>query len=229
LQFDVDDIATVAAEALTGGGDDKKCDMLWLDTDRGLAVIAQCYMSQRARMAAPSNKAADLNSAISWLLVRPLDALPAGLKGRASELRDAIAQGKLEQIHVWYVHNLPESENCKQELTTVAHNINGILQSISPTNTIAVIDEEIGAKKLAELYDDAERTIRITDEIEITSRHAFEVGGSDWKSLVATVTGRKLYQLYDKYRVDLFSANLRDYLGSTTGDSNINNGIKTTA
>ena len=43
LQFDVDDIATVAAEALTGGGvRTKKCDMLWLDTDRGLAVVAQC-------------------------------------------------------------------------------------------------------------------------------------------------------------------------------------------
>lgn len=229
LKFDVDDIVTVAAEALTGGGDDKKCDMLWLDADRGLAVIAQCYMSQRARPAARSNKAADLNSAISWLLVRPLEELPEGLRGRASELRDAIGEGTLEQIHVWYVHNLPESANCKEELTTVAHNIKNTLQSIAPANTIAVIDEEIGVSKLEALYDDAERTIRITDEIEIASPHAFEVGSDDWKSLVATISGRKLYQLYGKYKIDLFSANLRDYLGSKTSDSNINNGIKTTA
>lgn len=229
LQFDVDDVATVAAEALTGGGDDKKCDMLWLEPDRGMCVIAQCYMSQRLRTAARSNKAADLNSAISWLLVRPLDELPEGLKGRASELRDAITQGKLEQIYVWYVHNVPESINCKEELTTVAHNIKNILHNITPANTITVIDEEIGANKLAALYDEAERAIRITEEIEITSPHAFEVGSGDWKSLVATVTGRKLYQLYKEYKVDLFSANLRDYLGSTTSDSNINNSIKSTA
>ena len=229
LQFDVDDIATVAAEALTGGGDDKKCDMLWLDTDRGIAVIAQCYMSQRLRTAARSNKASDLNAAASWLLVRPLDELPQGLKGRASELRDAITQGKLVQIYIWYVHNVPESANCKEELTTVAHNIKGILHSIEPNNTIAIIDDEIGANKLASLYEEAERTIRITDEIEITSPHAFEVASGDWKSLVATITGQKLFQLYEKYKIDLFSSNLRDYLGSTTSDSNINNGIKSTA
>src|SRR5208337_1659391 len=87
----------------------------------------------------------------------------------SSELRDAISQGKLEQLYVWYVHNVPESDNCKQELTTVAHNIKGVLQNIAPTNTITVIDDEIGANKLAVLYDDAERTIRITDEIEFTS------------------------------------------------------------
>ena len=229
LRFDIDDVATVAAEALTGGGDDKKCDLLWIDTDRGVAVIAQCYMSQRARAAARSNKAADLSSAISWLLVRPLDDLPENLKGRASELRDAVTQGKLERFHIWYVHNLPESANCRDELTTVAHSTKAIFRDVAPTNAITVIDEEIGSNKLAALYDEAERTIRVTDEIEVTSPHAFEVASGDWKSLVTTVTGQKLYQLYTKYKVDLFSANLRDYLGSKASDSNINNGIKSTA
>jgi len=79
------------------------------------------------------------------------------------------------------------------------------------------------------IYNDAERTIRITDEIEIISPHAFEVEGGEWKSLVSTIPGKTLFHLYKKHNVDLFSSNLRDYLGSKASDSNINNGIKSTA
>lgn len=39
---------------------------------------------------------------------------------------------------------------------------------------------------------------------------------------------KKLYQLYRKYQTKIFSANIRDYLGSRASDSNINNGIKNT-
>jgi hypothetical protein len=38
-----------------------------------------------------------------------------------------------------------------------------------------------------------------------------------------------LRDLYGRYKTDLFSANLRGYLGSRESDSNINNGIKSTA
>ena len=43
------------------------------------------------------------------------------------------------------------------------------------------------------------------------------------------VRGSWLSDLYKKYKTDLFSANLRAYLGSRQSDSNINNGIKTSA
>src|SRR6266446_3117263 len=68
LRFNLDDIQTIVSEALTGGGDDKKCDILYVDKEREIAVIAQCYISQRRRSAAPANKASDLNTAITWLL-----------------------------------------------------------------------------------------------------------------------------------------------------------------
>jgi hypothetical protein len=51
----------------------------------------------------------------------------------------------------------------------------------------------------------------------------------DWSSIVTTVLGSWLRNLYEKYGTDLFSANLRGYLGSRKSDSNINNGIKMTA
>src|SRR5271165_6652295 len=49
LRFNLDDIQTIATEALVGGGDDKKCDVLYVDKEREIAVIAQCYMSSRPR------------------------------------------------------------------------------------------------------------------------------------------------------------------------------------
>jgi hypothetical protein len=48
LRFNLDDIQTIVSEAITGGGDDKKCDVLYVDKEREIAVIAQCYISQRS-------------------------------------------------------------------------------------------------------------------------------------------------------------------------------------
>jgi hypothetical protein len=111
LRFNLDDIQTIVSEAITGGGDDKKCDVLYVDKEREIAVIAQCYMSEKPREAAPANKASDLNTALTWLLLKNLDTLPDALKGRADELRSAINAGEIKQFYIWYVHNLPCSKN----------------------------------------------------------------------------------------------------------------------
>lgn len=68
LRFNLDDIKTIAAESITGGGNDRKCDVLHVDKEMGVAVIAQCYVARSEKAAAKSNKAADLNTAVSWLL-----------------------------------------------------------------------------------------------------------------------------------------------------------------
>lgn len=75
----------------------------------------------------------------------------------------------------------------------------------------------------------AERTVIVTDDIATYIPDAVEIIETDWKSLLTTVRGTWLSQLYQKYKTDLFSANLRAYLGSRESESNINNGIKTTA
>jgi hypothetical protein len=116
LKFGVDDLMNIAGEILTGGDNDKKCDVLYLDPETKFAVVMQCYMSAKPRLAAPSNKAADLNTALSWLLTTPIDSLPEALRGRAVEFRAAISTGDVQQLHVWYVHNLPESQNVNKEL-----------------------------------------------------------------------------------------------------------------
>jgi len=229
LRFNLDDIQTIASEAITGGGDDKKCDVVYVDKEREIAVIAQCYMSPKQRPAAPSNKAADLNTALTWLLSANLDTLPDTLKGRADELRSAINAGEIKQFFIWYVHNLPGSTNVQSELRAVENSAKAALARYPLGQDINTFAEEICATQLDRLYMQADRTVIVTDEIVTTVPDAIELSAEDWTSVVTTVNGSWLHWLYQQYQTDLFSANLRGYLGSRESDSNINNGIKTTA
>ncbi|WP_162488011.1 AIPR family protein [Azospirillum lipoferum] len=229
LRFNLDDIQTIAAESITGGGDDKKCDVLYVDKERRIAIIAQCYVSQRVREAAPSNKASDLNTAITWLLSADIDKLPPSIRGRADELRSAINSGDVKQIYIWYVHNNPSSKNVEEELRAVEKSARAALSNYPSGRDINIFSEEMCKNKLSRLYMQAERTVIVTDEFNLSVPDAVQTEETDWSSVVTNVSGEWLYRLYNKYGTDLFSANLRGYLGSRDSDSNINNGIKSTA
>jgi hypothetical protein len=90
LKFGIDDIESVGAEIVTGSGDDKKCDLVYLDKEEGRCVVAQCYLSRKARAAAPANMASDLNTAISCLLSTPIDKLRERLKASAPNYEKAL-------------------------------------------------------------------------------------------------------------------------------------------
>jgi hypothetical protein len=229
LRFNLDDIQTIVSEAITGGGDDKKCDVVYVDKEREIAVVAQCYISKRRKDAAPANKASDLNAALTWLLSTDLDQLPEVLKGRADELRAAIDAGEIKQFYIWYVHNLPCSKNVHDELRAVENTARAALTRYPSGQDINIFAEGICDSQLDRLYTQAERTVIVTDEMTLTVPDAIEIKEEDWTSVVTTVRGSWLHDLYHRYKTDLFSANLRGYLGSRESDSNINNGIKTTA
>ncbi|MEM6456460.1 MAG: hypothetical protein AAF772_15320, partial [Acidobacteriota bacterium] len=64
----IDDIHLVAAEYLTDGRNDKKCDLVYIDSESGKVIIAQGYWSDKVgRASAPGNKASDLNTACAWI------------------------------------------------------------------------------------------------------------------------------------------------------------------
>src|SRR5271155_5245584 len=63
LKFRLEDIKTVASESITGGPDDKKSDICFIDKELQVAVIAQCYHAKKKNTSAPSDKASDLNTA----------------------------------------------------------------------------------------------------------------------------------------------------------------------
>lgn len=69
----------------------------------------------------------------------------------------------------------------------------------------------------------------VNDEIKIDIDAGFLVEGEAWSAYVTAVPARVLHRLYVKHKTRLFSANVRDYLGSRKSDANINHGIKQTA
>tara|TARA_R110002051_G_scaffold99127_1_gene169502 strand:+ start:2357 stop:4108 length:1752 start_codon:yes stop_codon:yes gene_type:complete len=229
LKFNLDDFQSTATEALTGGGDDKKCDLIYIDKERKLAVVAQCYMALKQKDSAPANKASDLNTAMTWLLSAPLAKLPDAIRGHASELREAIAEKDVEHIHVWYVHNCPTSQNVTNELQTVEGTTKALLNNYKNGADVVIAATEIGFHEIAHLYKQAEQTIIVTDVFELQVKDAINIEQDEWSSVVTYVPGSWLKGLYEKFGTDLFSANLRGYLGSRESEANINNNIKNTA
>ncbi|HJW12152.1 MAG TPA: AIPR family protein, partial [Albitalea sp.] len=67
------------------------------------------------------------------------------------------------------------------------------------------------------------------DEVKIDVELGFSLKTGAWQAYVTAVPARVLHRLYNKHKTRLFSANVRDYLGSRRSDANINNGIKRTA
>jgi hypothetical protein len=229
LQFGIEDLDAVGAESILGGPNDKKCDLVYFDPEEGRCVLAQCYVSQKSKSGAPSNKASDLNTAVTWLINTPIDSVPDRLRTAAAEVREAARNDTLRGLYIWFVHNVPESKNVAQEMAAVEHAALAAVRQLNGNSSARIIARELGAQSFARLYRESESPILVTGPIEFSVSAGFPLKGEEWSAYQTMVPGRSLYQLYKKYRTDLFSANIRDYLGSRASDSNINNGIKHTA
>jgi len=229
LRFSIEDLESVAADAITDGADDKKCDILFVDRDERAAVIAQCYVAKSPRAAAPANKASDLNTAVAWLLHTPINSVPPQLRSEAKGLRDAIRGGSIDTLHIWYVHNLPESKNVKNELDAVESAASTAVKAHFESSTLHVATHEVGSGTLSEWYADSLTPILVDDEFEVDVSGGFLMTSDDWEGFVTAIPAQFLHKLYRNHKTKLFSANVRDYLGSRKSDQNINHGIKETA
>lgn len=236
LKFGIEDIDLVAEDSITEGGDDKKADLVFIDTEMGYVVIAQTYISKKLLgkdgkpKKAKANKASDLNTAVPWLLSRSINKLPEKLKSHAKELRRAISEGAIKHINIWYVHNLLESVNVRNELETVEHTASSIIKNnFSQYKNISIQALEVGRHTLDEWYKAILTPILVTDNYYIPISDGFNITEKDWQAYVTAIPATWLYKLFNKYGTDLFSADVREYLGSRGSDDNINNGIKKTA
>jgi len=228
LRFGIEDLETVAANSITDGSDDKKCDIVHVNTDEEYAVIAQCYMSSKEKESAPANKASDLNTGVGWLLQRDIGELPLRILSAAQELRAGISEGNIKSLYIWYIHNLPESENVNQEMVTVQQTAVSAIKTAFPGKKVAVTTYEVGNDKLNEWYGESQSPILVSDEITFKYEGGYKINGPGWESFSTSIPAQLLYRLFKKHKTKLFSANIRDYLGSRSTDSNINNGIKKT-
>jgi AIPR protein len=229
MKFGLDDLATVAADSLTDANDDKKCDIIYVDRTEGVSVIAQCYFSQKTKKEAPSSKASDLNTAVTWLLQTPLKDLPEKLRSPALQLREGIREGEIKDLHIWYIHNLPESINVGRELEAVERTAQSAIRSEYPNQAIRISGREVGQQTFEMWYADTQSQILVNETFNIDVVSGFEITGPKWKAYVTSLPATFLYDTYKKYETRLFSANVREYLGSRKSDSNINFGIKNTA
>lgn len=229
LRFNIEDLATVAADAITDGSDDKKCDIVYIDESEGYAVVTQCYLSSKQKQSAPANKASDLNTAISWLLQAPAKDLPERIRSAAIQLRQGISGGEIKKLYIWYVHNLPESVQVENELKTVEETAVAALKRHFSERTVTTSVSEVGRTTFETWYSETLSPILVNDEFLIDVPHGYEVTEANWNAFITSIPATFLYRTYKKYKTKIFSANVRDYLGSRSSDSNINNGIKKTA
>lgn len=229
LKYGIDDIDEVAANSLLDSSHDKKTDLLYIDTERGEAVIAQGFYSIKDRKEAPANKASDLNTAVTWLLTRNIEDLPEKLQSAAHELRQKINENEIKRITLWYSHNLLESVNVQEELKTAENTLQSILRNNYPDKIIESHSLEVGLKTIEDWYLGLTIPIMITEKIQINNCFGFISSGDTWQSFSTSIPAELIYNLYKQYNTKLFSANVRDYLGSRGSDSNINNSIKKTA
>lgn len=231
LTFGIEDIEGMAAESITDSSNDKGCDFLYVDPEDGLAIIAQCYRSKRVNVSqAPASKAAALNQAVAWIMDDDAEGLPEVLHRQALEFRSLVDKGDISRVYIWYVHNVKSSQNSRRELEKAAATLRARLKDRNPDRSFPnIVVDEIGKDQFKELVERSEAKILVREPYEIHVGEAFEVAGSGWKSVVAPVSGRWLADQYEAHGTDLFSANLRGYLGSRKADANINNGIKATA
>jgi AIPR protein len=229
LRFRIEDLESVAANSITDGNDDKKCDVIYIDKDEGKAIIAQCYRAATPKDAAPSNKASDLNTAVSWVLQRPLHQLPEKIRSASEELRVAILAGQITSLNLWYIHNCKESKNVAEELKTLSHTTSSIIKNHYKDQDLAVSVLEVGSGTFERWYRENLSPILVNEEFSVRTTSSFQISGPEWKAIVAPIPAQFLRRVYEKHKTNIFSANIRDYLGSRQSDSNINNGIKTTA
>lgn len=212
LRFEIEDIDAVATDSLTDGPDDKKCDLVYVDRENQIAVIAQGYFCRKGNLPseAPANKASDLNTAVTWLFSTPIDELPEILKTAASEFRNALQNNEISSIEFWYSHNLPESENVKGELNAVARNAqSSIRQNFPDCVNINVSGLEIGLSATEELYKSLTTPILVPDQLSVPISNGFEISASDWQAFITAIPGEWLYSLFEEYEASLFSANIR--------------------
>jgi hypothetical protein len=216
------------------GSDDKKVDFYVIDREEAFAVIAQDFESPKGLAAdAPANKAADLNTAISWMLHSDLKDIPReSVRAAAEELRDALGAGEIRSVEVYFVHNCTSTKNVDDELKTIQASLQANLEpwAAKAGNPIAAVAKQLGFAEVVGLYGARHSSIVVTDDIHLTAvTPPQEITGPGWKALSTTLRASQLAELVGKYGDNIYSANIRDYLGVRVYARNINQQIARTA
>lgn len=229
LRFDIEDIDSVAAESLTDGANDKKCDLIYVDRESGTAVIAQAYNRNNAKLkdSTKSNKASDLNAAAAWVFKVDISKVPNTIKDAVLDLQDAIKEQTISTIYFWYVHNLNETLNprVENEMVTLQEQVQAAVNNKYPAEELKIVALEVGLNTIQKWFDNSTRRISIEDNFVVECKNGFELDSKSWRAYVTAVSGKWLRSIYLDKRDDLFSGNPRSFLGKGKRKNSINSGI----
>jgi hypothetical protein len=229
LRLGFDDVDSFATNALTDGSNDKKCDLVAVVGEGTKIVVAQGYMTALDKLEAPANKASDLNTGVSWLIAGALEGLPETLRGAAEEVRAALETGSVSELEIWYVHNLPESVNVRNELDQAVATADAMIRRDYPDASVDVSALEIGRGALEKDYARTQAPILVAETFQFAIPGGFEISAVGWSAFSTAIKASDLRALWSTHSVQLMSPNIRDYLGMVKSAGNINFGIKETA
>lgn len=219
----------VGAEALVGGGNDKKIDAFFIDLEQHCAYIGQLYIADKwGKSGAPANKASDLNTATAWLLsVAGAKTLPKTLLDRAAELQRLLRSGEVQAIHLFYCHNCVESHPVKVELDTAQESMQKRLTAES-LPSVSVTATEYGLTRLQSLIETDPNKQFVNVSKGIKASDSLYEDTASWDAVTTTVDGTWLKELHNAHGARLFRPNFRDYMGLSKRRRDINSGIKNT-
>lgn len=226
LYLDEADLDGLADRSLTDGGNDKSIDFMEIDLSERRIVIAQGYFGIKDADKAPSGKAADINSSISWLANGNIESktLSSVLRTRILEARKAIKEELIDKIEFLFIHNRPSHINSQEELETCEKTASQIFAAEGMT----VACKEFGLTQIEGIYQHRHSQILINEDISIDGKKLGQLETGDWDAYLFTVSGEWLRELFKKYDDELFSANYRGFLGISKRKK-INSTIKSTA
>ncbi|MDN4384800.1 AIPR family protein [Citrobacter portucalensis] len=234
LCFGIDDPIATLMPAVTGGGGDAKIDILYVNRDMGIIVVCQAYQSQALRISAKGNKGTDLGHAMAVLLSTDEADLPAGVSPHILDARDAIRQGSIRAIHVWYIHNCPESKAIQSDMALCVAGVRTQLDNYGDVaRNIALQFKEVGLESLDNFYRSSSQAISVADRFQFDEpRKGFMMEDGSWKTFITTVNGEWLANLYRNHVGEgLYDPNVRGFMGANNKDSDkiINAGIQMSA
>lgn len=231
IEFGVEDSASLGAEVITDGSNDKKLDAIYVDRDRGILVVAQGYWSTSSAASAKANKASDLTVAASWITSGDLTGVPTNLKSAIEDARQAIGEGSVHEIRFWYCHNLRSSKGVGTEVDQAVAAARQLVAQQYPdvASDITITGQEIGIDELGTLSLRTSIPILVKDEIAFIVEDGFAIRQGSWNAFVTSLDGESIRLLWEKYGELLTAPNVRDFLGLRKSDSNINNAIQGTA
>ena len=225
LHLGVEDLETFATDSLTDGPNDKKADIIYIDEAEGIACVAQGTTAANwGKAEAPANKASDLNTAATWLLLSPIDQVPERIRGQAKLLRDGMENETITKLIFAYAHNAYESANVEHELQATL----SLVRSLEISRNCEVEVVELGLRTIEALHLRSLGSIQVTDKIQLPAAQYIKETGCGWTAFVIAINGAQLFDLYQEHKESLFGANLRDFLGVRRAARNVNNKIKVT-